>query len=780
MAARDIQVNGIVQGVGFRPFVARLAHELGLGGWVANDVDGVRIHVEHADGATLDAFETRLQAEAPVAARIVSFASKAGVEKGAADFVIRRSERHGTRDTLVSPDLATCPDCLAELFDPDDARYHYPFINCTNCGPRFTIIDDLPYDRAVTSMRGFAMCPRCQAEYDDETDRRYHAQPNACFTCGPRLWWVDAGSASSDALEFDAEGALVPDRAHLAREESDALVERAARVLEHGAVLAVKGLGGWHLACDATDEHAVAALRKRKRRPTKPLAVMVRDLAAARALGVVGAAEERLLTGRTRPIVLLQRAADGPLAANVAGELPEVGVMLPSTPLQHLLLAATDRPLVMTSGNRSGEPIVARDDEAIETLGAIADAFLGNNRAIVARYDDSVVRVLEDGSEQMVRRARGLAPAPLFLDGPRVEERVGCVFAAGPEQKATFAYLEGRRVYLSQHLGDLEHLGAWRAWDEARRRYARLFDLTPDAMAADLHPEYLASKWARETADEKGMRLIEVQHHHAHIAAVLGENGLDGPVIGVALDGTGFGEDGTIWGGEVLVATRAGFERFWHLPAFPLPGGAAAIRNPLRTAHALLRTAAASDDPFLAPFAQDDARFTASLEALEGRELIDQMIDRHLNSPLCSSAGRLFDAVAALLGICTQPGYDGEAACLLEAAARRELASRGLGIRQWAQLQDDAAAAGPLTALSFHRHVIEAIIEQCERARDVHHIDKVALGGGCMVNRLVSQGLKEGLRRRGFSVYVNRELPPNDGCIAYGQVIVARARILED
>ena len=782
MGARDIQVNGIVQGVGFRPFVARLAHELGMAGWVANDVDGVRIHAEHPQAEQLEAFEKRLQAELPPAAHVVSFSSKDAVVKDYSDFSIRHSQRSGTRDTLVSPDLATCPDCVAELFDENDPRYHYPFINCTICGPRFTIFEDLPYDRAVTSMKRFTMCERCQSEYDDETDRRYHAQPNACFACGPRLWWWDTEAVSAGDLKFDADGALVLEREHLSREESDALIARCAKTLSAGGIVAIKGLGGWHLSCNARDERAVATLRERKRRPTKPLAVMVPDTEAARRICKVSAQEAKLLESRARPIVLLQRLAHTGLADGIAGTLPEVGVMLPSTPVQHLLMQAVDCPLVMTSGNRSGEPIVARDEDAFAALGHIADAFLGNNRAIVARYDDSVVRVLENGVPQPVRRARGYAPMPLFLDGPRIDdEALGCVFCAGPEQKATFAYLQGRRVYLSQHQGDLEHLGAWRAWDESRQQYARLFDLASTTLVADMHPEYLASKWARATAEKTDMRLIEVQHHHAHIASVLGENGIDEEVIGVALDGTGYGTDGTIWGGEILIATRRDFARFWHVPTFRLPGGAAAIKEPSRTAFAVLKAAEASDDPFWEPFKQEAGRWDTFIAELDGAETLSAMLEKKLNSPACSSMGRLFDAVAALLGICTHPAYDGEAACLLEAAARAELSAGGLDVERWAREQMPAPMTNaPLTALSFHRHVIQTIIEQCERAREVHRIDKVALSGGVFVNRLVSQGLAEGLRRRGFAVYVNRELPPNDGCIAYGQAIVALARFLEE
>lgn len=777
MEARDIQVNGIVQGVGFRPFVARLARSMGLSGWVSNNPDGVSIWVEHPKASPLDAFVHRLKSDAPSAAEITAMRVSIVKPHEYDGFEIRASGHAGSRDTLISPDLATCDSCLDELFDPEDRRYHYPFINCTNCGPRFTIIDDLPYDRAATSMRDFAMCPDCAREYADEQDRRYHAQPDACFACGPRLWL-------SDDLEhavFDEFGALVPPAAHLTREQSDALIDEAATRLAAGQVLAIKGLGGWHLSCSAFDEQAVQALRERKHRPTKPLAIMVRDLAHARELCVVNEKEAALLEHRARPIVLLQRKPGTAITPGIAGALPELGIMLPSTPVQHLLMHCVDVPLVMTSGNRSGEPIVATDAQARDVLGKIADAFLGNNRAIVARYDDSVVRVLDDGTRQLVRRARGFAPMPLMLDGRAPGTDAPVIFAAGPEQKSTFAFLAGRRVYLSQHLGDLERLGAWRAWEEAFDRYKELFGLNPQVVACDMHPEYLASKWAREYAKAHGIPLIEIQHHHAHIASVLGENMLTEPVIGVALDGTGFGTDGTIWGGEVLLANRSEFRRFWHLPPFLLPGGAAAIKDPVRVAYALLKSYETSRVPFFAQFWRDNPQFRGPLSQLGNRELLDQMMEKGINSPICTSMGRFFDAVSVLLGVCGKPSYDGEAACLLEAAARAELAERGGDIRSWAAEAHESYFPGdPLTALSFHRNVIDVIIEQCEKARGAHGLSKVALSGGCMVNRLLAQGLKEGLRRRGFDVYTNRELPPNDGCIAYGQAIVARARLMEE
>ncbi len=790
MQARRIHLNGIVQGVGFRPHVVRCARALGCTGWVLNDSHGVEIQIQHEDDSVLDEFEKTLVDDAPAAARILEISSQASAFEDLLDFSIRASARDEHTSTLVSPDLATCDACVSELFDPQDRRYHYPFINCTNCGPRFTIIEELPYDRPVTSMRTFEMCPQCAAEYADVADRRYHAQPDACFDCGPRIWWVDtnseaervfplvetvltprgnalSASVSEAVLEggFDDEGTLILERQHLAREESDAIIGYAAQQLRAGDVLAIKGLGGWHLACDACNEEAVAHLRVRKHRPSKPLAVMVRDLDMARTYAKMSEREAELLESPARPIVLLERVPDSPIAANVAGDLSEIGLMLPATPLQHLLMHELDTPLVMTSGNRSGEPIVATDREAFDALGHIADGFLGNNRAIVARYDDSVARITDDGSVQMIRRARGYAPTPLILgrdEGTGLASRKSpVIFAAGPEQKATFTFLDDEHAYISQHLGDLEHLGTMRAWHQARERYEQLFDTHPQVIACDMHPEYLASKWAREYAREHDLPLIEVQHHHAHIASVLGENKLQGPVIGIALDGTGYGTDGTIWGGEILIATRGKFERFWHLPGFSLPGGAAAILNPERTAYALLKAYDELDDAFFGQFSLDNPQFACFLERLENRTLLDQMIEKGINSPLCSSTGRLFDAASALLGICTHPGYDGETACLLEAAAWRN---------------DDEH---PLTARAFHEGLINAIIEQTLRARSETGINDIALSGGCMVNRILFSQLRERLGDLGFTVYINRELPPNDGCISYGQAIVACARLEE-
>ena len=757
----SIHINGIVQGVGFRPFVARLARQLGVCGTVCNSTNGVEIMAQ-AEPQVLELFADRLKSDAPAASRIIQLEVMQVEAEAYEEFLIVPSKADDSRETLVSPDLATCPACRAELFDPANRRYRYPFINCTNCGPRFTIINDLPYDRPATSMSGFVMCPDCASEYADENDRRFHAQPDACFECGPQLWGCGPDGRRTWAGQ-DRKG-------------SDALIAEAVQRLRQGQILAIKGLGGWHLSCDATNAEAVQKLRDRKYRPSKPLAVMVATAVQAEGLCDASDEELELLETPLHPIVLMPRLDSDGLATNVAGQLPELGVMLPSTPLQHLLLCDVDLPLVMTSGNRSGEPIVAGDEEALEALGHIADWFLGNNRDIVARYDDSVTRILSDGTLQVVRRARGYAPSPLFTSGDGSDP---VIFAAGPEQKSTFCYLKGDRAFLSQHLGDLESAGSWNAWLQAKERYERLFGLEESVIACDLHPEYLSSKWARK-ADRDA--LVEVQHHHAHIASVMGENALQGQVLGLCMDGTGYGTDGTIWGCELLACSRGSFERLWHLPAFKLPGGAAAVKEPWRTGYSLLREFDLVDDP----------RFAGFVANVPNRIILDKVMDKGLNCPTCSSAGRLFDGVAALMGLCSTAGYDGEPACLLEARAVHELRENpfmlrdeaagnvpgdSMGLMRWLL---GTGKALPLTASGLHARLAKAIIEQCVRAREETGLSRIALSGGCMANRLLLSLLRQGLQDAGFETYMNVELPPNDGCIAYGQAIAAQARLKEN
>lgn len=808
-----IHVTGVVQGVGMRPFVYREAMAHGICGWVLNAGDGVHIEA-HASGTALEDFVAALSEHAPAAARVdhVEVAElaagtwDAAVEQG---FRIVASQDQTAHTTLISPDIATCDDCLRELFDPADRRYHYPFINCTNCGPRFTIIRSLPYDRAATSMDRFPMCPECAAEYGDPLDRRFHAQPDACFDCGPHITWREAAGG----MELEGSGAAPA--VGSTRETSDAIIERCVELLASGGIVAIKGLGGFHLACDAANEQAVVELRRRKRRSNKPLAVMVRSLADAERLCHVDDAERDLLAGSIRPIVLLRRRTVGEgaspdaltLAPSVAHDLPELGVMLPYAPLQHLLLAAATshgmHALVMTSGNLSEEPIETDDVLAWERLVAagIADALLGNDRAILSRYDDSVVRVV-DGAVMPVRRARGYAPQPLPL--PALDAVAPCVLACGPQQKATIALTRedanGEAVcFVSQHIGDVENGETFDAWDAARTRLEDLFDLAPAALACDLHPSYLSSQWAREQAREQGLPLIEVQHHHAHIASVMAEAiaaeqlAPDTRVLGIAFDGTGAGTDGTIWGGEFLVAGLADFERAAHLRTWALPGGAASVRDARRNAFALLSELGLLEHP-------GAAGLLGSLDE-QTRSITATMIERNINSPRTSSMGRLFDAAAAILGICGQATYEGEPAIELEAAAWRALGSRTIrpiGDQTGAltpidgspvldsqplieALLDGIEAGAPADKLALDFHIAIARVsariasEICAR----EGLDAVVLSGGVFMNRLLLQLLTRELQNAGLAVLVPHTVPVNDGCIAYGQAAIARARLAQ-
>lgn len=803
-----IHVTGIVQGVGMRPFVYREAMAHGICGWVLNAGDGVHIEA-HALAGALDAFVAALSEHAPAAA-LVERVDIADLEPGgwsAADeqgFRIVASQDQTAHTTLVSPDIATCDDCLRELFDPADRRYHYPFINCTNCGPRFTIIRSLPYDRAATSMNCFPMCPECAAEYADPLDRRFHAQPDACFDCGPHITWREAGEdAASPAVGTT-------------RETSDAIIDRCVELLACGSIVAIKGLGGFHLACDASNEQAVAELRRRKRRSNKPLAVMARDLADAERLCHVNDVERGLLAGSIRPIVLLRRRAvcesgGSPnalaLAPSVAHDLPELGIMLPYTPLQHLLLAAAVargmHALVMTSGNLSEEPIETDDDLAWEHLVAvgIADALLGNDRTILSRYDDSVVRVV-DGAAMPVRRARGYAPQPLAL--PALDGTAPCVLACGPQQKATIALTredaDGHvACFVSQHIGDVENGETFDAWNAARTRLENLFDLAPAALACDMHPSYLSSQWARELARKHNLPLIEVQHHHAHIASVMaeaiaaGQLTTDARVLGIAFDGTGAGTDGTIWGGEFLVAGLADFERAAHLRTWALPGGAASVRDARRNAFALLSELGLLEHP-------GAAGLLGALDE-QTRSVTATMIERGINSPRTSSMGRLFDAAAAILGICDKATYEGEPAIELEAAAWPALGGKtvrldGNHAGVFTSADDspildpqpliesllngiEAGTPADRLALEFHIAITHATTHIACEICNRENLDTVALSGGVFMNRLLLQLLTHELKDAGLAVLVPHTVPVNDGCIAYGQAAIARARLAQ-
>jgi hydrogenase maturation protein HypF len=755
-----VRVEGVVQGVGFRPFVYSLATSLGLGGLVGNDSGGVFAEVE-GDPAAVDEFLASLARNPPPLARIERITTAAMRPDGTASFSIAPSEAATQRRTLVSADTATCEDCLAELADRGDRRFGYPFINCTNCGPRFTIVRDVPYDRPRTTMAPFAMCDLCAAEYHDPGDRRFHAQPTCCPACGPALALVDpAGTVLSG-------GPLAA----------------AADLLRQGKVLAVKGLGGYHLAVDASSEAAAAALRARKHREDKPFAVMVADVAAARRLCEVDETAAGLLASGRRPIVLLPRLPGGGLAGAVAPGNRQLGLMLPYTPLHHLLLAAVARPMVLTSGNTSDEPIVYRDGEVAERLGGIADAFLTHDRAIEVRTDDSVVRAFR-GREAVLRRSRGYVPEPLGV----ATRFTRPVLACGAELKSTFCLARENHAFVSQHIGDLENAETLRSFTEGIDHFRRLFDITPEVVAHDLHPDYLSTKYAMDLAEGgvpaaaglAGVELVGVQHHHAHIASCLADNRAEGPVIGVAFDGTGYGTDGTIWGGEFLVADLAGFERAGHFAPVPMPGGAAAIRQPWRMAAAYLDAAYPGDPP-------DGLDVAARNQRLWPGVL---QIARHgVNSPLTSSAGRLFDAVAAILGVRDTINYEGQAAVELEQLADPAergayRASVGAGYPFWisghelvrAVAEDVAAGAAPGTvAARFHNGVARLILQCCVQLRERHSLSTVALSGGVFQNLLLLHAAVSRLEEHGFGVLVHSRVPCNDGGISLGQAVVAAA-----
>ncbi|HEY6279658.1 MAG TPA: carbamoyltransferase HypF [Streptosporangiaceae bacterium] len=747
----SVRVEGVVQGVGFRPFVYSLATRLGLSGWVGNDVDGVFAEVE-GPAAGVRQFLALLAAQPPPLARVDRVTATTLTPNGAAGFAIAPSDPAGRRRALVSADSATCDDCLAELADPADRRFGYPFINCTNCGPRFTIVTGVPYDRPLTTMAPFAMCAACAAEYHDPANRRFHAQPVCCPACGPRLRLLGPG------------GAGLP---------GDPLAQ-AARWLADGRVLAVKGLGGYHLAVDATSQPAAAALRGRKHRADKPFALMVADLTAAREVCEVDEIGQALLTSARRPVVLLPRRPGAPVADAVAPGNSELGLMLPYTPLHHLLLRQVAGPIVLTSGNVSDEPIAYHDDDALTRLAGIADAFLAHDRAIHIRTDDSVVRPVR-GAASLLRRSRGYAPEPLTVSSgfPRP------VLACGAELKNTFCLAQGNRAFVSHHIGDLENFATLRSFTEGIEHFRRLFDIDPEVVAYDLHPDYLSTKYALELT---GADLAGVQHHHAHIASCLADNEAAGPVIGVAFDGTGFGEDGTIWGGEFLLADLAGFERAGHLATVPMPGGAAAIRQPWRMAAAYLDAAFDGEPP---------SGLAVSVRNADRWSQVVTLARRGINAPATSSAGRLFDAVAALLGVRDSINYEGQAAIELEQwAAPAEHGSYPAAIEagSWpvqvrgadlvrAVTEDLLAGTPPgVAAARFHGGVADAITAVCRLLRERSGLTTVALSGGVFQNRLLLGRAVGLLTGAGFSVLTHSRVPPNDGGISLGQAVVAAAR----
>jgi hydrogenase maturation protein HypF len=804
MDARKIRISGIVQGVGFRPFVFNLAGRLGVRGWVCNTSGSVEIAAEGEPGALAE-FTARLRLDAPPLARIDNLAWEAAEPGGYSVFEIRASLPQPGEFQPVAPDIALCDDCARELLDPRDRRYLYPFINCTNCGPRLTIIRDMPYDRGLTSMAGFAMCPPCRAEYENPGDRRFHAQPIACPQCGPRVWLE--GSGSSDPVNSDDRGVGVhgrpPSRSAGAPQSNDisiGAILTARRLLREGRIVAIRGLGGFHLACDAMNAAAVRELRKRKHRNAKPFAVMARDLAAAESYCEVNAAERALLSGREKPVVILRRRADCPVAGGVAPGNGTLGLMLPYSPLHLLLLHRGDpvldsesapEALVMTSGNLSEEPIVTDNDEARTRLGPLVDAFLFHDREIIQRCDDSVVRVYPMRAVRArqaaplqpvpLRRSRGYAPAPVMLP-----HSVPPVLAVGGELKNVFCLARGRYGFLSPHIGDMENAETLEAFEQAVDRFVRLFRTKPEIIAHDSHPGYLGTRWALEHAG--GRPLVAVQHHHAHAAACMAENNLGGgePAIALAFDGTGYGADGATWGAEVLIADYRTFERALHLEYLPLPGGDAAVRRPWRIA---VGFAAALDLP------TDDLPFLRGINPREVEVVRIQTV-RRLNSPPVASFGRLFDAVAALAGVPVfsegrriEIDYEAQGAIELEELSRDRIGEReeypfrieGENIRiaeLLAAVIGDVRAGLPAGTIGgrFHRTVRSIAVRAAQAVRAERGIRQVVLSGGGWQNALLLELTSASLQGAGFEVYTHHLVPTNDGGLALGQAVIASAR----
>jgi hydrogenase maturation protein HypF len=776
MQGLHVHIKGIVQGVGFRPFVYNLATRHELKGWVKNTSAGVDIEVD-GDRETLDLFLRQLRDEAPPLSRIDEFSVSFHAANGFSSFEIHHSDSVEGEFQPISPDVSICPDCLHELFDPSDRRYRYPFINCTNCGPRFTIIQDIPYDRPKTTMSVFPMCPDCEREYQDPLDRRFHAQPVACPVCGPHVWL-------EERMKVAGQKSQVHD---------DAILE-TQRLLKEGKIIAIKGLGGFHLACDATNAQAVTELRNRKLRVDKPFAIMMPGIETVEKHCHINDSERELLLSAARPIVLLKRKPESNIVREVAPNQDWVGVMLPYTPLHYLLFADSKfSALVMTSGNLSEEPIATGNDEARERLSKLADAFLMHNRDIHIRCDDSVVRVFDDsrksqivnrklapslveGSIYPIRRSRGYSPFPVKLpfEAPQL-------LAAGSELKNTFCITNRNYAFLSHHIGDMENYETLRSYEHGVQHFEKLFRVTPEAIAYDLHPNYLATRYALERAMVENIHVIGVQHHHAHIAACMAEHGLEGtrPVIGVAFDGTGYGEDGAIWGGEILVADYKAFQRRFYLEYFPLPGGDAAIKRPARTALALLWSLGMEWGERLNPVAEFPEKDINLLKA---------QLEKKINTPITSSMGRLFDAAASLAGVRQQVNYEGQAAIEFEALADPaeaekypfELDGDQVRVRGVVEkLIRDVEAEVPVAKIStrFHNGLAEAVLEICVKIKSETGLNEVALSGGVWQNITLLGRTLSLLKKDGFRVYLHREVPPNDGGLSLGQAVIAAARM---
>jgi hydrogenase maturation protein HypF len=759
----SIHITGIVQGVGFRPFVYGLAVRYALNGWVRNTSAGVDIEVDGTPSA-IDSFLQALKKELPPLARMDTFDVTRVPPRGFTGFEIVHSEAVEGAFQPISPDVSICPDCLRELFDLLDRRYRYPFINCTNCGPRFTIITDIPYDRPNTTMATFAMCPDCASEYQDPLDRRFHAQPVACPVCGPKIW-LEAVDGKRLAGEDNA-------------------IQETQRLLLEGKIVAIKGLGGFHLACDATNADAVAELRRRKLRVDKPFALMMPDLTMVEQHCFVSDAERKLLEARQRPVVLLHRRPNSPIVEEVAPRQDTLGVMLPYTPLHYLLFASEAGvqlstfslpPLVMTSGNLSEEPIAIDNEEARQRLAALADGFLMHNRDIHTRCDDSVVRTLGDHIYPL-RRSRGYAPDSISL--PR---NVSPILATGPELKNTFCLTRDRYAFLSHHIGDMENYETLRSFEQGIAHFERLFRIRPEMIVYDSHPDYLSTRYALQRSEKENLLAVAVQHHHAHIASCMADNELTGdqPVIGVAFDGTGYGPDGAIWGGEFLVADYATYQRPYHLAYFPLPGGEAAIKRPARTALAMLWSLGIDWEEWQPP-AQDFC--------YEDRMALRIQLERNLNTTRTSSMGRLFDAAAALAGVRQVVNYEAQAAIEFEAAAdpsesgayrcdvQAATVDASPAIRSL--LKDVAAGVGiPVISARFHNGIVQMTRDVCIEIRTMSGLNEVALSGGVWQNMFLLDRTLRVLRDGGFKVYVHRQVPSNDGGISLGQAMVGATQL---
>jgi len=756
---RRITIRGIVQGVGFRPFVYGLATQHRLNGWVLNSSSGVEIEVEGSESALLT-FIQALQEQMPPLAKIDEFnTTKIAVQEFKL-FKIRHSQPKPNEFIPVSPDVSICDDCLQELFNPANRRYRYPFINCTNCGPRFTIIKDIPYDRPKTSMEDFSLCPKCLQEYENPLDRRFHAQPVACEICGPKIWYEENGTTIAE------------------KEQS---LQAAREAIKSGKVIAVKGLGGFHLACDASNNEAVKTLRSRKRRSDKPFALMAFNNQIIRQFCEINPKEEELLSSRQRPIVLLNKKENHSLSNVIAPKQKTLGFMLPYTPLHHLLLEPTDdfpEVLVMTSGNLSEEPIAFEDDDAIQRLSPLVDGFLMHNRPIHIRVDDSVVRVLNDAIYPL-RRSRGYAPDPIVLKNKHLS-----IFAAGGELKNTFGFTRDQYAFLSHHIGDLENYETLRSFEEGINHFEKLFRITPQAFACDSHPSYLASKYARERAQHENLPLIEIQHHHAHLAACLADNGLENSgelVTGLIFDGTGYGTDGTIWGGEFLIGNCSSFERVHHLQAVPQPGGDLATRTPARMALAHLWQNKIEWQDTLPP--------AQALSKTENQVILHQL-EASINTPLTSSMGRLFDAVSSLIGIRQTVNYEGQAAIEMEAIAapdennfyviefEPELTSINL-LAFWEQLLNAIDSGTPASILSarFHNSIAQLSLKVSRALQSRYAINTVALSGGVWQNRYLFTKTVALLQQNQFTVLTHKRVPTNDGGIALGQLLIAENQL---